>query len=75
MKNKEELDKLLMYFIHEHSNGLSLISNTISLLKIIVEKDRDITPERIQKTIDSLQLGKNRCKDAVDYLYTQLKEK
>jgi hypothetical protein len=75
MTSKEELNKLLMYFVHEHSNGLGLISNTLSLLKIMLERGQEITPEIIQKRIESLQIGKDRCRDAADYLYTQLKAK
>ena len=74
MENQKDIKKLLMYFIHEHSNGLSFITNTIASLRIELESGREITSEFIQKKIDFLQIGKNRCKESVDYLYTELKD-
>lgn len=61
--------KIIMYFIHEHANAECLIGSYLELMK----KD-ELISGYINDYIEYIKVAIKRQRDAVDYLYTKLKE-
>jgi hypothetical protein len=72
--------KILSHTIHEHSHGLSHIINSIRLIERLVEKgkitfsDKE-TEDMLLRSLKSMEDGKIKCKESVDYCYNKFKEK
>lgn len=76
---KTDVGKILSYGIHEHNGGIGLIFNNFLFMKKQIEKG-DIKLEGDQQQIDwflncieSTLTAKDRCKDAVDHIYKNIK--
>lgn len=74
-----EEGKILSHGIHEHSNGQSLIINSVSIMKRLIEngniriEGEDSNIEMFTKSLDLIIKGKERNKEAIDYIYTKFK--
>ena len=64
--------KVLMYGIHEHSNGLCRIGSNLSLLEKYMEKGT-VDNEKLLKLIESIVDGQKKCKESIDYIYENIK--
>lgn len=71
---QEELNKLIKYTIHEHSNGMGTIGNCIKILNHKIKMGRSFDTTEMEMFIKWLEGGKKRSNDSLDYLYTRLKE-
>jgi ATP/maltotriose-dependent transcriptional regulator MalT len=66
---QKEINKLIMYVIHEHNSGLGLAGTYVNLAKNALRKgDLDKVKEYLDKIYD---VGLTRQREAVDYLYTK----
>jgi hypothetical protein len=72
--------KILSYGIHDHSHGLSYISNGIAIIKRRIENKSLIitgTDEAIDDFnyyLDFILKGKTKCKESIDYIYSESKK-
>jgi hypothetical protein len=77
---KTDSGKIFNYVIHEHNSGLGYIANAKAQIDYLI-KNNNINfadKESEKRFIHLLSLiikGKEKCKEAVDYCYTKLKEK
>jgi uncharacterized coiled-coil protein SlyX len=73
--------KIMSYGIHEHNSGLGHIINNLRYIELLIEKrhiEIKFNDEKYMKDFnDSLvkiRQGKEKSKDAMDYVYTKIKE-
>lgn len=60
--------EVINHTIHEHNSGLGYIVNAVYMIKQLVPDNKEVMEQ-----LDNITRGKNKCKDAIDYLYTNLK--
>ena len=72
---KTEEGKLVHYLIHEHNNGIGIISNAVRGLEFRLDNKLPIEEEDLRKIIEWVRSGIKRSNDGVDYLYEKLKER
>ena len=63
--------------IHEHNSGLGILINWAKFLENHIQKESPETfkDEKVQKALEGIRHGKERCKEAMDYVYTKFKER
>jgi len=66
--------KILGHGIHEHNSGLGIISNYLKHLKYIIENDLEKDKDDLLKVLESIEKARIRCRESMDYIYTNIKE-
>lgn len=69
--------KVMAHGIHEHNSGLSYIINSCTWLEkhIKINYPEVASDEKAMKAIQNIRSGKEKCKEAMDYVYVKFKEK
>lgn len=69
-----EEGKILSHGIHEHSSGLGMIINELNYIELLTKKEK-ITKNDYEISFNRIKDGRNKCKEAMDYIYNKFKEK
>lgn len=68
-----EIGRIMSYTIHEHNGGIGGLINYIKFIEREVERDAP-NKEQIKEYLQSMMDHQERCKEAMDYAYTRLRE-
>jgi len=70
---KTPVGKIFSHGIHEHNSGLGMIINYALFIERLNEKG-ELTDEKLKEYLQKIKDNKNKCEEAMDYVYTEIKK-